>query len=75
MYSVRIFDQLTELNKSNKNCSDACSLYVCVCFGECHAHSYAAVFEYLPNVWADAQSECKEDTVNRHNNLMGCGSP
>lgn len=39
-------------------------------FWECHAHGYAAVFEYLPDVWADAQSECKEETVIGHSNLM-----
>lgn len=49
------------------------SLPVCVCvrfLGECQAHGYAAVFEYLPDVWVDAQSECKEETVIRHNNLV-----
>lgn len=52
-----------------------CARVVCVCaFWECHALSYTAVFEYLPDVWADAQSECKGETANRLNNLMVCGS-
>jgi len=47
-------------------------LLVCVCvcvrvFGECHAHSYA-IFEYWLDVWADAQSECKEEAT-WHNHL------
>lgn len=29
---------------------------------ETHAHSKAAVFEFLPDVWADAQSECKDES-------------